>query len=89
MTDNKKDFWRWLSEELTHEAQQSRASGGLLPLRPVCLSEVEALGLLLLVCNAQRCMRGGPAESAAGRLVHTLQGHLQDFGTGNGAGGGR
>ena len=87
MADSK-DFWRWLSEELSREAHQHRTSGGLLPSRPVCLSEVEALGLLLLVCDAQHSLPcGGPAGGAARRLVRTLQDHLQDFGTGNGAGG--
>lgn len=89
MTGDHKDFWRWLCEELADEARQARASGGLLPPRPVCLSEVEAVGLLLLVRDAQqRVLPNGLAAGAARRLVHTLQDHLQNFGTDNGAGGG-
>ena len=91
MTGDHKDFWRWLSDELTRDAHQSRASGGLLPPRPVSLSEVEALGLLLflLVCATQQCLPGdGLAAAAARRLVHTLDDHLNHVGTGTGVDGG-
>ena len=53
MTSDPKDFWRWLSDELVQEAHQDRDSGGRLPPRPVCLSEVEAVGLLILAYDAQ------------------------------------
>ncbi len=88
MTGEHKDFWRWLCEELAGEAGQARASGGILPPRPVCLSEVEALGLLLLVYQAQQhAPPGSLAAGVACRLVHTLQDHLQDFGAGRGVNG--
>ena len=89
MTDDHKDFWRWLSDELAEEAHQARDSGGRLPPKPVCLSEVEAVGLLILACDAQG--HEHPDAVAAGtarRLVDTLHNHLAILGT-NHRGGGR
>lgn len=81
MTDNHKDFWGWLCDELADEARQSRDSGDRLPPRPVRLSEVEAIGLLMLACDAQEQEH---LAGAARRLVDTLQDHLAVLGTDHG-----
>ncbi len=82
-----KDFWRWLSDELAKEAHQAQRSGGRLPPKPVCLSELEAVGLLVLAYDAeQHELCGGPAAGAAHQLVDTLQGHLDHLGTDHGSG---
>ncbi len=88
MTEStEKDFWRWLSDELAEEAQQAQNSGGRLPPKPVCLSEVEAVGLLVLAYDVEpHELPGGRAAGAARRLVDTLQGHLNHLGTDNGSG---
>jgi hypothetical protein len=88
MTDDHKDFWGWLCDELADEARQSHHSDGRLPPRPVCLSEVEAVGLLMLACDAQAQEQPhGVAAGAARRLVDTLQDHLAVLGTDHRGGG--
>lgn len=70
-------FWRWLCDELADEAHQARRSGGRMPARPVRLSEVEAVGLMILALAAHQQERaGGLAADAARCLVDTLQGRL-------------
>jgi hypothetical protein len=82
-----KDFWRWLGDELAKEAHQARESRGRLPPKPVCLSEVEAVGLLVLAYDAGHLEPpGGLAAGAARWLVDTLQGHLDQLGTDHGSG---
>lgn len=87
MTDDDRNVWRWLSEELAAEADQARDSGGRLPSRPVCLSEVEAVGLLMLACDApEHDAADGVAAGAARRLVDTLENHLTLLGTNHNGG---
>jgi hypothetical protein len=79
------DFWGWLSDELAQEAHQARNSAGQLPPRPVCLSEVEAVGLLILAYDAQgHQLPGGLAAGAARRLCESLQGRLDHVADGGG-----
>jgi hypothetical protein len=75
-TGDHRNFWRWLCDELATEADQARDSKGRLPLRPVCLSEVEAVGLMMLAGYAQAQADGGTA-GAAGQLADTLRHQLK------------
>ena len=76
------DFWRWLYDELADEARQARRSAGRMPPKPVCLSEIEAVGLMILALTAQQQERaGGLLADAARCLVDTLKGRLDRLGT--------
>lgn len=88
--DDNEGFWQWLSDQLAEEAHQHRRSAGRLPSKPVHLSELEAVGLLILACDAQQHEApGGVAADAARRLVNTLCSHLDHLGSDHDANGSR
>ena len=71
-------FWRWLCDELADEARQARRSAGRIPPKPVCLSELEAIGLLLLASVIQHRERAEAGAACAARtLVDTLRRRLE------------
>ncbi len=73
------EFWPWLCEELRREDSEARRSGGQLPVRPICLSEVEAVGLMMLVLESLGLDRGGSVTGAARRLAATLERRLESY----------
>ena len=63
-------FGRWLCEALDTEAAQEAHTHGRLPARPVCLSEVEAMALLVVALESEG--RSSFLTGAARRLVARL-----------------
>lgn len=74
-------FGRWLCESLDAEAAHELHTQGRLPDRPVGLSEVEALAVLVVALESEG--RGSFVSGAAGRLAGRLcrrLGHLPELG---------
>ena len=69
-------FALWLCQSLDAEAFQDVRTGGHLPDRPVRLSEVEALALLVLAIDTG--MRSTYLTGAALRLARNLYIRLDD-----------
>jgi hypothetical protein len=76
MRDELSRFGRWLCDSLDQEATaESTGAGGAPVTKPVCLTEVEAVGLLVLALDAEANVPfwSGLATRLAARLRAQLE----------------
>jgi hypothetical protein len=70
-------FMQWVSTELELETRQESRTNGRLPERPVCLTEVEAVALMVLALDAQHHpIRTSLTSTTVRHLIETLNRHL-------------
>ena len=72
-------FSQWLNDQLINETLQSALTAGRLPERPVCLTEIEAVALMILAFNSERLFDDGLTAVTAHRLAETLHFRLDQL----------